>query len=82
MKQLKVVLYCARRPGERFSVASLGLGYIASYLIQSGVSPNNVRIVDSVEEAIQFFQSNGFEVLESWDQDQRYGMFHMKRTKE
>jgi radical SAM superfamily enzyme YgiQ (UPF0313 family) len=51
----KVCLYCARFPFEPISVAPLGLGYIASYLVENGIAAEeDIRIVDSIEEAIEF----------------------------
>lgn len=51
----KICLYCARFPFEPFTVAPLGIGYIASYLISNGLTEEkDIRIVDSLEEAIEF----------------------------
>ncbi len=51
----RVCLYCARYPGEPFLVPPLGIGYLASYLVESGTCrPDDVRIVDSLEEALDF----------------------------
>jgi len=52
---LRVCLYCARDPSEPFKVAPLGIGYIGSYLISQGlVREADIRIVDCLEEAIDF----------------------------
>ncbi len=51
----RICLYCARFPSETFGVAPLGIGYIASYLVHKAVvSEQEIRIVDSVKEAIGF----------------------------
>lgn len=51
----RICLYCARFPFDAFRVAPLGIGYIASYLVYKGVvCEEDIRIVDSVEEAIRF----------------------------
>lgn len=51
----KVCLYCARFPSESFRIAPLGLGYMASFLLTKGlVRENEIRIVDSLDEAIEF----------------------------
>jgi len=52
---IKICLYCARFESESFKVAPLGIGYLASYLITNNiVFENDIRIVDRLEEAIQF----------------------------
>ncbi len=52
---IRVCLYCARVPGEQFITTPLGIAYIASYLIEHlNLSKEQVRIVDSLEEAIKF----------------------------
>ncbi len=52
---IRVCLYCARVPGEAFRTTPLGIAYIASYLIEHLKLPKEqVRIVDSLEEAIEF----------------------------
>ena len=48
---MRVVLYAARFPEERLTLAPLGLGYVASYLLAQGGA--EVEIVDSVDEAIR-----------------------------
>lgn len=52
---LKVCLYCARYDYEPLTIAPLGIGYIASYLVQQGiVNQEQIRIVDTLNEAIEF----------------------------
>lgn len=52
---IRICLYCARKSGEAFRTAPLGIAYIASYLIKYlHLSEEQVRIVDSLEEAIEF----------------------------
>lgn len=54
-KSIKVCLYCARFESESFKIAPLGLGYLTSYLIhQDVIQEDDIRIVDSLDEAIQF----------------------------
>lgn len=51
----KVCLYCARYDYEPLTIAPLGIGYIASYLVQQGiVSQEQICIVDTLDEAIEF----------------------------
>lgn len=51
----RVCLYCARYQDEKFNVRPLGISYLASFLIDRGVVlAGNLRIVDSLEEAIAF----------------------------
>jgi anaerobic magnesium-protoporphyrin IX monomethyl ester cyclase len=51
----RVVLYSARYQEDIQSLHPLGLGYIASYAIKAGIlSPDDIRIVDSVKEAVDF----------------------------
>lgn len=51
----RVCLYCARFESEPLTVTPLGIGYLASYLVHSGVvRGEDVRIVDSLEEALAF----------------------------
>ena len=52
---LKVCLYCARYDYEPLTITPLGIGYIASYLVQQGiVNQEQIRIVDTLNEAIEF----------------------------
>lgn len=51
----KVCLYCARYNFEPVSITPLGIGYIAAYLIQQGiVTDDEIRIVDTLDQAIEF----------------------------
>lgn len=51
----KICLYCAKYEFEPLRISPLGIGYIASYLIQHGlIQEDNIRIVDNLNEAIEF----------------------------
>lgn len=52
---VKICLYCARYQDESFKVAPLGIGYLYSYLVSQGiVDKDNILIVDSFEEILEF----------------------------
>lgn len=51
----KVCLYCAKYDFEPLSITPLGIGYIAAYLIhQKIVSEDEIRIVDTLDEVLEF----------------------------
>ncbi len=51
----KICLYCARFENETFGLEPLGLGYLYSSLVHRGlVAPEDIRIVDTPGEAIDF----------------------------
>ncbi|MGB7533072.1 MAG: radical SAM protein [Halobacteriota archaeon] len=51
----KICLYCARYDIEPQIITHLGIEYIAAYLIQQGiVSEDEIRIVDTLDEALEF----------------------------
>jgi len=51
----RICLYSARFEFDRTKLAPLGLGYLAAYAMrENGIAPQDVRIVDSVEEGLAF----------------------------
>ncbi len=53
---MKICFYCARYPDEKkMKTEPLGIGYLVAYLIQKNVvTEDDIRIVDTVEQAIEF----------------------------
>lgn len=52
---IRICLYCARYHDSPFKVAPLGIGYLYSYLVGNNIiDANNIRIVDSFDEVIEF----------------------------